>query len=203
MVAKLNPGNLTTIDDLATAWGVSPKTVQNWAEFVYQAFEIIVPANGPYFDWGVALLTITAKHVGAKAAMYTAETGEKRRLKGTEFVEKIRRLRAEGHFEEFRQFQNFQHSAPLPSAEDIEDGLLAEVGQLTREGDQRMAKLRAAIAKREDEQVEQLVTFVEDSDHRLLGKLSARLQASRALKAVEDPGASIDGAIETAYTTLE
>lgn len=193
----------TPITDIAAAWGVSEKTVQNWCEFVYQAFEIILPSAGPYPEWGVQLLTITAKHVSGKAALYTAETGERRRLKGSEFVAKIRRLRNEGHFQEFQNFQNFQHSPAIPTAEELEDDLLAEVGEITRKSDQRLAKLKAAIDQREDEQIEQLVGFVEGSDHRMLGKLSSRLQASRQLKAVEEQGATIDDAIETAYTTLD
>lgn len=195
--------SLTPITDISAAWGVSEKTVQNWCEFVYQAFEIILPSAGPYPDWGVQLLTITAKHVSGKAALYTAETGERRRLKGSEFVAKVRKMRGEGHFQEFQNFQNFQHSPAMPTAEELEDNLFAEVGQLTRQSDERISKLKAAIAAKEDAQVEELVGYVEGTDHRMLNKLSARLQASRQLGAVEEEGATIDDAIETAYTTLD
>lgn len=193
---------LTSIDDIAAAWGVSEKTVQNWCEFVYQAFEVILPAKGPFPEWGVQLLTLTAKHVSVKASLYFAETGERRRLKGSEFVAKMRRLRSEGHFQEFQQFRNFQNFQPLPPAEELEDELLAEVGQLTRESDERIAKLKRAIEQREESQVNELIEFVEDSDHRVLGKLTARLQASKLLKSVEGEAPRIDDAIEVAYQNL-
>lgn len=149
------------------------------------------------------LLILTAKHVSAKAALYTAETGERRRLKGSEFVAKIRKLRSEGHFQEFQKFQNFQKSATIAPAEELEDEILAEVGQLTREGDQRIAKLKQAIEQREDDQVEELASFVEGSDHRVLGKLANRLQASKLLKTVEENQPRIDDAIEAAYQRLD
>lgn len=192
---------LMTIADIANAWGVSEKTVSNWAEFVYQAFEIILPASGPYPEWGVKLLSIAAKHVSAKASAYTSETGERRRLKGSEFIAKIRRLRSEGHFAEFQQFQNFRNAATLPTAEDLEDELVAEVGALTRETDERFAKLKSAIVQREEQQVNDLVGFVESSDHRVLGKLTSRLAANKMLKGVTDEQPSID-AIEVAYQKL-
>lgn len=100
---------LTPIDEFAAAWEVAPKTVQNWVEFVYQAFEIMLPVNGPFPDWAVQLLNLVGKHVSAKASFYFAETGEVRRLKGAEFIQKIRSLRTQGHFQEFQQFQNFQN----------------------------------------------------------------------------------------------
>jgi hypothetical protein len=84
---------LTSIDEFANAWGVSTKTVGNWVEFVYQAYEVLLPISGPFPYWGVQLLTGCAKHVSEKASRYFSETGERRRLKGTEFVKKVRLLR--------------------------------------------------------------------------------------------------------------
>jgi hypothetical protein len=194
---------LTPIDDLAAAWGVSNKTVQNWCEFVYQAFEIILPASGPFPDWGVQLLTLAAKHVSVKAALYTAETGERRRLKGSEFVAKIRQMRTEGHFQEFQKFRNFQNFQPLEPAAELEDDLLAEVGSMTRSGDERIAHIKQAIERRENQQVDELIDFVEASDHRVLSKLTARLQASNVLKAAAEPLPSIEDAIEAAYQWIE
>jgi organic radical activating enzyme len=199
---KAGTEKLTPIDDIAAAWGVSNKAVQNWCEFVYQAFEIILPSNGPFPEWSTQLLTLTAKHISVKANLYFAETGEKRRLKGSEFVGKIRRMRSEGHFQEFQKFQNFQNVQDLTAAEDLEDSLLAEVGQLTRESDERIAKLKRAIEQRENQQVDELVEFVEDSDHRVLSKLTSRLQTSKILKAAEEQPPCIDDAIDVAYQRL-
>lgn len=192
---------LTPIEDIATAWGVSTKAVQNWTEFVYQGFEILLPSNGPFPEWGVQLLTLTAKHVSTKANLYFAETGEKRRLKGAEFIAKIRRLRLEGHFEEFSHFQNFQKSGSMADATELEDDLVAEVGQLTRENDQRIYKLKQAIEAREEEQVNELVEFVENSDHRVLSKLTNRLQATKALKGLTEEAPSID-AIDVTFKRI-
>jgi hypothetical protein len=195
--------DLTPIADIAAAWGVSEKTIANWCEFTYQAFEIILPSAGPYPDWAVQLLTLCAKHVSVKANLYHAETQERRRLKGSEFVAKMRRLRSQGHFQEFQKFRNFQNSPALPDAEELEDELLAEVGSLTREGDERINKLKQAIAQREDQQVEELVEFVENSDHRVLSKLASRLQTSRLLQSVEEGRPRADDAIEAAYQWIE
>jgi len=195
--------NLIPIEDFATAWGVSAKAVQNWAEFVYQAFEIVLPANGPFSDWQAQLLTVCAKHVSTKASLYHAETGERRRLKGSEFVEKMRRLRKEGHFQEFQKFQSFQNSQALAPAEELEDELLAEVGALTRESDQRVAKLKQAIAQREEQQVNEILDFVDNSDHRMLSKLTSGLQARKVLRSSEDGSPRADDAIEAAYERLD
>lgn len=196
-------GETTLIADFANAWGVSEKTITNWCEFTYQAFEIVLPTSGPFTDWQIQLLTVCAKHVSVKANLYTAETGERRRLKGSEFIAKIRRMRQGGHFQEFQNFQNFQNSPTLAPAEELEDELLAEVGSLTREGDERIDKLKKAIAQREDQQVEELVEFVEDSDHRVLSKLAARLQTSRLLQTVEEGRPRADDAIEAAYKRID
>jgi hypothetical protein len=191
------------IADFATTWGVSEKTIANWCEFTYQAFEIVLPSSGALPDWGVQLLTLCAKHVSQKASLYFAETGERRRLKGSEFIAKIRQLRTAGHFQEFQKLQKFQNSQALEPAAELEDELLAEVGQLTREGDQRIAQLKQAIEQREDQQVSELVEFVEGSDHRMLSKLTARLKTNKALKGITDPSPRIDDAIEVAYQVQE
>jgi hypothetical protein len=191
--------DLTPIADFANAWGVSEKTIANWCEFTYQAFEIVLPSSGALPDWGIHLLTLCAKHVSQKANLYFADTGERRRLKGSEFIAKMRQLRSEGHFQDFQNFQNFQNFQDLAPAAELEDELLAEVGQLTREGDQRIAQLKQAIERREDQQVTELAEFVEDSDHRMLSKLTARLQTSRTLKAATEQQPRIGDAIEVAY----
>lgn len=193
----------TTIEEFAAAWEVSPKAVQNWCEFIYQAFEIVLPSSGPFPEWSMQLLSLAAKHISSKASLYFSETGEKRRLKGSEFVNKVRRMRLEGHFQEFQKFRNFQDSPELADAVDLEDELLAEVGQFTREGDQRLHQLKAAIAKREDQQVEELAQYVEGSDHRMLGKLTKRLQAGKLLNGVPDGKARADDAIDIAFERLQ
>lgn len=194
---------MTTIADFANAWGVSEKTIANWCEFTYQAFEIVLPISGPFPDWSIQLLSLCAKHVSAKANLYFADTGEKRRLKGSEFISKMRRLRSEGHFQEFQKFQNFQNSQTLAPADELEDELLAEVGQLTREGDQRIAQIKRAIELREEMRVNDLVQFVEASDHRVLGKLTARLKTSKALQAATQNQPCVDDAIEVAYKPID
>jgi signal transduction histidine kinase len=194
---------LTPIADFANAWGVSEKTIANWCEFTYQAFEIVLPSSGSLPDWGVQLLTLCAKHVSQKANLYFADTGEKRRLKGSEFIAKIRQLRKEGHFQDFQKFQNFQKFQALAPAAELEDDLLAEVGALTREGDQRIAQIKQAIEQREEQQITELAEFVEDSDHRMLSKLTARLQISKLLKATSDQPPRIDDAIDVAYQIQE
>ncbi|MBD2088895.1 hypothetical protein H6F67_03395 [Microcoleus sp. FACHB-1515] len=187
----------TPIDDIATAWGVTPKTVNNWCEFVYQGFGIMLPSNGPFPQWAVKLLELCAKHISEKASLYHAETGEKRRLKGADFVAKMRRLRAEGHFQEFEKFQNFQN---FQNSEDASDDLFAEVGAIVRESDQELQQIKVAIHQHEDAQIEELAQFIEDSPQRKKGKLLSRLQTGKVLRGVQDTDPTIGTTIDVAYT---
>lgn len=194
---------LTPIADFATAWGVNEKTVQNWVEFTYQAFEIILPNSGPYPEWGVQLLTLCAKHVSAKASMYFAETGERRRLRGSEYVQKIRRLIAEGHFQEFQQFRRNGNFQNFQEAEALEDELLAEVGAIVRGEDDEIDQIQRSIAAKEDQRVEQLANFIEEAPQRKMGKLLQRLQAGKALQEVRrDAAPSLSPAIDVAFKQL-
>lgn len=199
MTAKPLPSaeKLTPIDDISTAWGVTSKTINNWSEFVYSAFGVMLPSNGPYPKWAVELLTLCAKHISEKASLYFAETGEKRRLKGVEFVAKIRKMREEGHFKEFEKFQNFQN---FQSTEDVSDDVLAEVGAIVREADQELQQIKTAIAEHEDAQIEELAQFIEDSPGRKKSKLLNRLQTGRVLRGVQDEQPTIGTTIDVAYT---
>ncbi|NEQ20699.1 MAG: hypothetical protein F6K28_15965 [Microcoleus sp. SIO2G3] len=199
MTAKPLPtaDKLTPIDDIATAWGVTPKTVNNWCEFVYQGFGIMLPSNGPFPQWAVKLLELCAKHISEKASLYYAETGEKRRIKGADFVSKMRRLRAEGHFQEFEKFQNSQNSQTV---EDVSDDVLAEVGAIVRESDQELMQIKTAIDQHEDAQIEELAQFIEDAPQRKKSKLLNRLQTGRVLRGVQDEQPTIGTTIDVAYT---
>lgn len=193
--------SLTPIEDFANAWGVSTKTVQNWVEFTYQAFEILLPSNGPFPEWGIQLLTLCAKHISTNATLYFAETGETRRLKGTEYVKKIRSLRSEGHFqqfEQFRNFQKFQNFNPEETAEELENETLAELGTLTRSSDLNLNHIKETIEAKEDEEIEALAEFIEDSDRRKMGKLLRRLKTGK----LPDSSASMSEAIEVAFERL-
>jgi hypothetical protein len=59
MVQSKSREKITPIGDVANAWGVSEKAVKNWVEFVYQAFDVLLPAAGPYPEWGVRLVLST------------------------------------------------------------------------------------------------------------------------------------------------
>lgn len=176
---------LTTIGDFADRWECSTKTVENWVEVIYLAFDIHLPKSGPFPEWGVKLLEILAKHVSQKATLYFAETQETRRLKGGEFIKKIRHMRHEGHFEEFQKFQKFQTPLQFQSEQDEDDlEALAELGQIARSGDEQLNAALQAIEQREDEQIDKLVKFMEDSDQRRMSKLSRRLR-TRALSGTD------------------
>lgn len=205
---QLKPANaekLTPVEDIAAAWGVTPKTITNWCEFIYQGFGVMLPSNGPFPEWGVQLLTLCAKHVSGKASMYFAETGERRRLRGSEFVQKVRKLKSEGHFQEFQQFQkggnfqNFQNFQP----EELEDEVFAEVGAIVRGEDDEIEQIRSSIQAKENERVEELATFIEAAPQRKMGKLLQRLQAGKALQAVRsDEPPSIGAAIDVTFKRL-
>lgn len=191
--------DLTPIEAIADNWGVSTKTVNNWVEFIYQAFEIMLPISGPFPGWGVQLLDLVGKHISSKAALYFSETGEIRRLKGSEFINKIRLLRQQGHFGELQKFQNFrqyqEEKEELDELE-LENEALAEFASITRGQDQSVAGIKATIERKEDEEIDELINFLEDSDRRKMIKLVSRLKG-RKLSA-----GSLNQTINTTYSTI-
>lgn len=170
--------DLTLIEDFANTWECDPKTVEKWTEIVYLAFDVSLPKSGSFPEWGVKLLEVVAKHISKKATLYYAETQETRRLKATELIKKIRHLRQEGHFQEFQNFQNFQNSQNFQEAEPDEDGdlaIVAEMGAIARQQDNELLQIKQQIENREDAIVEEVATFIEQTDTRKKAKLARRL----------------------------
>jgi hypothetical protein len=189
----------TPIEEVAKFWNVTPKTIRNWLEFVYQAFGVVLPQSGDLPKHGVEMLAITAKHISPDAGQYYTETGEKRRLRSSEFIAKIRRLREQGHFQDFQNFQNFQNFQPTPLTEDIEDDLLADIAELGREGDGTISQIRGAIEQQEDQEIESLAQFIEESPRRKMLKLRAQLQARKALQVAQDQQPCLSDVIDVVY----
>jgi hypothetical protein len=193
---RLTSSSLTPIDDIANAWGVSSKAVNNWVEFVYQAFDVLLPANGPYPEWGVKLLEITAKHISVKSSFYFAETGETRRLKSAEFIKKIRSMRQQGHFQEFEKFRNFQKSQD----EIDEDEAVASLGALTRGIDEQVQKAKETVDAYADRKMDELAEHIERTPFRMLGSLTDRVNARRILSSSQN---SVQDVIDVTYTRVE
>lgn len=191
---KQAPSNdLVAIQHVADTWEVDPKTIGKWADIIYLAFDIRIPKVGPYPAWAVALLEICAKHISEKATLYFPETQEARRLKGNEFIKKIRHLRQEGHFQEFQQFQKFQNFQSDQNEQDDELETLAELATIAETQDEQLFNAQQAFEAREDEQIEKLVTFIENSDQRRMGKLARRLK-TRQLE-----GTTADQALDVSF----
>jgi hypothetical protein len=171
---------LTPIEDFAVRWEVDPKTVGQWVEVVFLAFDVILPKSGPFPEWGVKLLDITAKHISKKATLYFADTQEQRRLKGTEFIRKIQHMTKEGHFQEFQKFRKSAPQQDVDPDEDEDLEILAELAQVSRSNEQELDRIFATIETREDEQIERIATFIEGQDARKMTKLARRLK-TRAL----------------------
>lgn len=182
MVASKERVTLTPIADIANAWGVSEKQVKNWVEFVYQAFDVLLPSAGPYPEWGVRLLEITAKHISIKSSFYFPETGETRRLKSHEFIKKIRGMRKEGHFAEFQQFQNLRPT----QAEVEEDQAVAELAAITRGIDQEVERAKSKIDAYADTKMDELADHIERTPLRMMGSLSERLKKRRQLSGINE-----------------
>jgi len=177
--AKQAPSDdLISVEHVADTWEVDPKTIGKWADIIYLAFDISIPKAGPFPLWAVQLLEICAKHISKKATLYFPETQETRRLKATEFVRKIRHLRQEGHFQEFRQFQKFQNFQPDQTDDEQDDELetLTELAAIAQTQDEQLFNAQQAFEAREDEQIEKLATFIENSDSRRMSKLAKRLK---------------------------
>ncbi len=192
--AKAPPSEeLILIDHLANVWEVDPKTIAKWTDIIYLAFDIALPKSGPYPDWGVQLIELCAKHISKKATLYFAETQEARRLKANEFIRKIRHLRQEGHFQEFSQFRKFQNSQlQLDEAEDELD-TLSELASIAQTQDEQLYNAQQVFEAREDEQIEKLATFIEQTDQRRMSKLARRLK-QRQLQ-----GTPTDQAIDVSF----
>lgn len=194
MVQAKTREKVTPIQDVANAWGVSEKAVKNWVEFVYQGFDVLLPAAGPYPEWGVRLLEITAKHISEKSSFYFSETGETRRLKSAEFIRKIRGMRQSGHFQEFQQFQNFQKT----HEETTEDDALAGMASITRGIDQEVAQAKAKVDEYAETKVNELKDYIDRTPLRMLGMLGERLTPRNGIDGV---GAVIDVTYSRAVLT--
>lgn len=167
--------DLVAIQHVADTWEVDPKTIGKWTDIIYLAFDIRIPKVGPYPVWAVNLIEICAKHISEKATLYFPETQEARRLKGNEFIKKIRHLRQSGHFQEFQQFQKFQNFQQ-PDDQDDELETLVELAAIAESQDEQLHNAKQTFEDREDEQIEKLVTFIENSQQRRMGKLARRLR---------------------------
>ncbi|PZV09160.1 MAG: hypothetical protein DCF22_18940 [Leptolyngbya sp.] len=195
---KQAPSNdLVSVEHIADTWEVDPKTIGKWADIIYLAFDIQIPKSGPFPLWAVQLLELAAKHISKRATLYFAETQESRRLKATEFVRKIRHLRQEGHFLEFQQFQKFQNFQP-EADDDQDDELetLTELAAIAQTQDEQLHNAQQTFEAREDEQIEKLATFIENSDQRRMGKLARRLK-TRQLS-----GTTADQALDVSFRRL-
>jgi hypothetical protein len=172
-----------TIDQVAERWGVSSKSIEAWTETVYQAFGVKLPKKGPFTLDDLVLLDEVGKHVSAKAVQYFDETGETRRLKAAEFVKKTRE--AMQNSEKFQNFQNFQEDERSPETyapvgEASEDEAFGELGLVVREMRSETAAVVRTVEQWEDQQIEQVANFIEDTPNRMLRKLAQRLSSGRS-----------------------
>jgi len=189
--------DLISVDHVADTWEVDPKTVGKWADIIYLAFDISLPKSGPFPLWAVQLLEICAKHISKKATLYFPETQETRRLKATEFVRKIRHMREEGHFLEFQKFQKFQKFQPEFDEEDDDElEALTELAAIAETQDEQLFNAQQTFEAREDEQIEKLATFIENSDQRRMSKLARRLK-TRQLS-----GTTADQALDVSFRRI-
>jgi len=193
--------DLVSIEHVADTWEVDPNTVKKWTDIIYLAFDVRISKVGPFPMWSVQLLELCAKHISKKASLYFAETQELRRLKGNEFIRKIRHLRQEGHFQEFQKFQKFQNFQGLqtdqPEEQDDELEALAELAAIAEVQDEQLFKAQQTFEAREDEQIDKLATFMENSDKRRMGKLARRLK-TRQLSA----DTTADQALDVSFRRL-
>lgn len=192
MVASKERVKMIPIADVANAWGVSEKAIKNWVEFVYQAFDVLLPGAGPYPEWGVDLLNITGKHVSEKASFYFAETGESRRLKSAEFIRKIRKMRLDGHFQEFQKFQNSR----MTQAEVDEDEAVAGMAAITRGIDQEVERAKAKVDQYATKKMDELGDYIDRTPLRMLGMLGDRMERRSQIGGVND-------VIDVTYSRVE
>ena len=96
------------IGQMAEKWGCkTTKTIEHWTEFAFQSFGHSMPKKGPFYHVDVFLLDLVGMHLSTRASEFYRVTGESRRLKGNEFVEKVRSCFEAKNFNKFSKVPGF------------------------------------------------------------------------------------------------
>lgn len=177
-----------SIAQMAQKWGVGEKTIENWTEFVYQAFGHSIPKRGSFYYVDTFLLDLVGMHVSKKASEFYRQTGESKRLKGSDFVEKVRSCFESRNFNAFSKIQNFAEILeilaqtrteeaidPDDDDQDLDDVTYASMSAIVRATTSEVSQYRQAILRNEDQELRELADTIKNTKNRRARKLAALL----------------------------
>jgi len=183
-----------SIAQMAEKWGVGEKTIENWTEFVYQAFGHHIPKRGAFYYVDSFLLDLVGMHVSKRASEFYRSTGESKRLKGADFVEKVRSCFASRNFNPFSKVQNFGEILEILSqsrkAEDLQtqgdeeeldelnDTNYAQMSAIVRSTSSKITQIKQTILRHEDQALEELADVIRNADQRRMRKLADLLDVT-------------------------
>ncbi|MCY7278122.1 MAG: hypothetical protein LH702_31395 [Phormidesmis sp. CAN_BIN44] len=181
-----------SIAQMAEKWGVGEKTIENWTEFVYQAFGHHLPKRGAFHYVDSFLLDLVGMHVSKRASEFYRQTGESKRLKGGDFVEKVRGCFESRNFNAFSKVQNFgeilEILAQSKTAEsvdqdddnddELDDQTYASMSAIVRTTTSELSRVKQTILRHEDQELEELAGIIKNSKQRRTRKLAALLNIS-------------------------
>lgn len=177
-----------SIAAMAEKWKCkSTKTIESWTEFAYQSFGHSIPKKGPFYHVDVFLLDLVGMHVSTRASEFYRVTGESRRLKGAELVEKVRGCFEARNFNKFSKIPGFleileilaqtrSEEALQTEDEDDENELTdtnyAQMSAIVRSTTSKITQIKQTILRHEDQALEELADVIKNADKRRMKKLA-------------------------------
>jgi hypothetical protein len=180
-----------SIAQMAEKWGVGEKTIENWTEFVYQAFGHYLPKRGAFHYVDALLLDLVGMHVSKRASEFYRFTGESKRLKGGDFVEKVRGCFESRNFNAFSKVQNFGEILEILAQskttesvdqddddDELDDQTYASMSAIVRTTTSELSQIKQTILRHEDQELEELADIIKNSKQRRMRKLAGLLNVS-------------------------
>jgi|GEM_PF-1240395 len=182
----------TSIAQMAEKWQVGEKTIENWTEFSYQAFGHSIPKRGAFYYVDTFLLDLVGMHVSKRAPEFYRQTGESKRLKGSDFVEKVRSCFESRNFNKFSKVQNFAEileilaqtrtteSADHDDSDESEfdDQSYASMSAIVRTATSELSQIKQTILRHEDQELADLADIIKNSKQRRMRKLAGLLNVT-------------------------
>ncbi len=177
-----------SIGQMAEKWGVSEKTIENWTEFSFQAFGHSIPKRGAFYHVDIFLLDLVGMHVSKRAPEFYRQTGESKRLKGADFVEKVRSCFEVKNFNKFSKVPGFLEVLEILAQtrsdeavesddddQDLNDATYASMSAIVRSTTSEIGQFKQAILRNEDQELQELADTIKNTKTRRLKKLAALL----------------------------
>lgn len=177
------------IGQMAEKWGCkTTKTIEHWTEFAFQSFGHSMPKKGPFYHVDVFLLDLVGMHLSTRASEFYRVTGESRRLKGNEFVEKVRSCFEAKNFNKFSKVPGFLEILEILAQtrsdeavenddddQELDDTAYASMSAIVRSTTSEIGQFKQAILRNEDQELEELADTIKNTKKRRMKKLAALL----------------------------